>query len=110
MASEYTINDLRGDLAATIRQLRTGDTQMTVEKAKAIGELAQTMINSAKVEVDMLRAVGGRNLRPTNFVTLTPTGDTLDQQSGQEVPQLEAPKKPKPHVYNPMGSGPRGSL
>lgn len=104
--NSYTINDLRGDLAATIRALRYGDEKMSVEKAKAIGDLAQTMINSAKVEVDMLRAVGGRKLQPTGFMSLGQDGDTLD---GQEPPRIEGPKR-KPHVYNPVGASPRGSL
>jgi hypothetical protein len=32
---------------------------MEVERARAVSEVAQTLINSAKVEIDMLKVVGG---------------------------------------------------
>ena len=108
--TDYTLNDLRGDLAETIKSLRTGKDGMDVAKAKAIGDLAQTMINSAKVEVDMLRTVGRGRMVPSGFIPITHQ-DTLDQQeeqSGQQ-PQIAGPR-PKPHIRNPVGSGPRGSL
>jgi hypothetical protein len=109
MNDDYTINDLRGDLAATIKALRTGDAGMSVEKAKAIGDLAQTMINSAKVEVEMLKTVGRGRMKPTGFVALQHDGDTLDEQEGGNgaIPALPAPdsdaRRPKPHIRNPMG-------
>jgi len=34
---------------------------MEIERAKAVAEVAQVMINSAKVEVDMVKALGARN-------------------------------------------------
>jgi hypothetical protein len=112
--TDYTINDLRGDLAATIKALREGDPKMDVAKAKAIGDLAQTMINSAKVEVDMLRTVGRGRMKPTGFVALSNEGDTLDGQEGaRDNPALPAPqdhegRRNKPHIRNPMGSAPHG--
>ena len=105
----YDVNSLRQDLAETIRALRSGDASMTVEKAKAISELGQTIINSAKVEVDMLRAVGTRVMTPTGFVPLAGQGDTLDKQDGEKRQQLEGPK-PRPHIREAVGASPRGSL
>jgi len=32
---------------------------MELDRARAIGEIAQTLINAAKVEVDLVKAVGG---------------------------------------------------
>lgn len=112
--SDYTINDMRGDLAATIKALREGDPKMDVAKAKAIGDLAQTMINSAKVEVDMLRTVGRGRMKPTGFVALGNEGDTLDGQevAGGGAPALPSPTagegRRKPHIRDPMGSTPNG--
>ena len=103
----YTINDLRGDLAETIKALRSGDKDMTVEKAKTISDLAQTMINSAKVEVDMIRTVGRGRMTPTGFVPIEHQ-DTLDSQENQRE-QLSAPKS-KPHIRSAIGSSPRGIL
>ncbi|RZZ82356.1 hypothetical protein [Pseudoxanthomonas winnipegensis] len=109
--SDYTINDLRGDLAATIKALREGDPKMDVAKAKAIGDLAQTMINSAKVEVDMLRTVGRGRMKPTGFVALDHQGDTLDRQETGAPPLPSAAAgegRRKPHIRDPMGSAPNG--
>lgn len=52
-----TVDDLRDHLFATLDGLRAGT--MDVERAKAISEVAQTIINSAKVEVEAARLVGG---------------------------------------------------
>ena len=52
-----TIEDLREHMFAVMDGLR--DKSMTVETAKAMSEAAQTIINSAKVEVEYVRAVEG---------------------------------------------------
>lgn len=106
----YTINDLRGDLADTIRQLRNGDKDMTIEKAKAIGDIAQTMINSAKVEVDMARALGTKNMRPTGFMA-------LEGPAEPECPPLEGRTAARPAIerdtspaYGTPGRAPQANL
>ncbi len=105
--SDYTINDMREDLAKTMKALLIGDKDMTVEKAKAISELGQTMINSAKVEVEALKVLGRGSMKPTGFIAIEHQ-DTLDLQEGKTPPpQLPAPK---PHVRNPMGSAPIGRI
>jgi hypothetical protein len=53
------INDLRDHLFETIEALKDPDNPMDIERAKAICGAAQTIINSAKVEVDMVKAIGG---------------------------------------------------
>lgn len=53
------IQDLRDHLFATIEALLDDKAPLDVERAKAVADVAQTIINSAKVEVDYLRAVGG---------------------------------------------------
>lgn len=60
-----SIADLRAHLFDTIAALKAGT--MEVEKAKAIGDIAQVVINSAKVEVDFLRVRDG-NSRGTGFI------------------------------------------
>ena len=76
-----TIIDLRSHLFETLKALRDKDNPMPIDRAKAIAEVAQTLINSAKVEVDMINAVGDRVCRPTGFITSqTPAKPALEHQ------------------------------
>lgn len=52
------IEDLRNHLFATLEALQDEDNPMDIERAKAIASVAQTIVNSAKVEVDFIRATG----------------------------------------------------
>ena len=49
------IEDLRDHLFEIIEMLKEND--MELDKAKAIADIAQVIINSAKVEVDMMKVV-----------------------------------------------------
>jgi hypothetical protein len=49
------IEDLRDTLFDTIDLLKSG--KIEVDKAKAIQSIAQTIVNSAKVEVDYLASI-----------------------------------------------------
>ena len=53
------INDLRDHLFETLEALKDPDNPMDLERAKAISVVAQTIINTAKVEVDLIKAVSG---------------------------------------------------
>lgn len=53
------IEDLRNHLFAALEALGDTEKPMELDRAKAIAEVAQTIINSAKVEVDFLRSVDG---------------------------------------------------
>jgi hypothetical protein len=53
------ISDLREHLFATLESLRDEEKPMDIARAKAIADVAQTIINSAKVEVDYINATGG---------------------------------------------------
>lgn len=54
------IEDLRNHLFATLEALQDEDKPMDIARAKAVSDVAQTIINSAKVEVDFINAVGGK--------------------------------------------------
>jgi len=58
------IEDLRNHLFLALEKLHDGD--MSVEQARAIGDVAQVIINSAKVEVDFLRATD--SVRGSGFI------------------------------------------
>lgn len=52
------IEDLRNHLFATLEALQDTENPMDLERAKTVSEVSQTLINSAKVEVEYLRATG----------------------------------------------------
>lgn len=52
------IDDLRNHLFETIEQLKDAENPMEIDRAKAICEASQQIINSAKVEVEFLKATG----------------------------------------------------
>jgi hypothetical protein len=51
------IAELRSALFETLRNLKSGD--MDIDRAKAINETAQTIINSTKIEIDHMKVAGG---------------------------------------------------
>jgi hypothetical protein len=53
-----TIDDLRNHLFATLEALQDPEKPMDVERAKAVNQTAQTLINSAKVEVEFIETTG----------------------------------------------------
>lgn len=53
------ISDLRDHLFETLEALKDKDQPMDIERARAISDVAQVIINTAKVEVDLVKAVGG---------------------------------------------------
>ncbi|HJW81971.1 MAG TPA: hypothetical protein VJ396_06980 [Acidiferrobacterales bacterium] len=62
------IEDLRNHLFATLEALQDKENPMDIERAKVISGVAQTLINSAKVEVDFINATGAVG---TGFVSNT---------------------------------------
>lgn len=53
-----TLEDLRSHLFATLASLRDKDNPMDVDRARAISEVAKTVIDSAKAEVEYIKATG----------------------------------------------------
>lgn len=52
------MEDLRNHLFATIEALQDEEKPMELDRAKMVSEVAQTLINTAKVEVDLIRYTG----------------------------------------------------
>lgn len=53
------ITDLRNHLFAAIEALSDPDKPMEIARAKAISDVAQTIINSAKLEIEFMDKIGG---------------------------------------------------
>lgn len=63
--NNQTIADLRTVLFATIAEVKAGT--MGLDKAKVISDLSQVMVNSARVEVEFIKATnatGSKFLEP----------------------------------------------
>jgi hypothetical protein len=52
------IEDLRNHLFATLEALQDQDNPMDLDRAKTIADVSQTIINSAKVEVEFIKTTG----------------------------------------------------
>jgi hypothetical protein len=60
------IEDLRNHLFATLEALQDDENPMDINRAKTIADVAQVIVNSAKIEVDFIRATG--NEQTTGFI------------------------------------------
>jgi len=68
------MDDLRNHLFATIEALQDDDQPMQIDRAKAICEVADRLIDTAKVEVKLYDLVGGRPA--SSFLALPPEEET----------------------------------
>lgn len=84
-----TIADLRASLFAAMRGLTDKDNPIEIERARAVSDIAQTIINTAKVEIEHLKITGGKGCafiqeapKPTDL----PDGThVIDQKPGVTI-------------------------
>lgn len=62
------VEDLRNHLFETIEALLDKDKPMDLDRAQVIAEVGQVLVNSAKVEVEYVRATGAQ--KGTGFIPL----------------------------------------
>ncbi len=73
------MSDLRDHLFETLEQLKDSDKPLDLARAKTISEVAQTIINSAKVEIqfiDAIGAAGGSEFFEAKQISAGPDGRT----------------------------------
>lgn len=68
------ITALRKHLFETLAALQDKDNPMDIERARAVSEIGQVIINSAKAEVDFIKVAGGKG---TGFVPVSETPPAL---------------------------------
>jgi hypothetical protein len=68
------LEDLRNHLFAQIERLQDDDCKLDeeIKRANALVPLAQTLIDTAKVENDFLRILNGHPMDNTGFIEVTP--------------------------------------
>jgi len=69
MRMSHTIEELRNHLFDTIELIKKGEIEPA--DAKAITNASQAILNSAKIEVDFIKALGGVG-EGTGFIPLEP--------------------------------------
>lgn len=74
------IDDLRNHLFETIEALKDDEKPMELARAKAIADVAQVIINSAKLENDFLKITGA--LQSTGFI---PDGDGEEKSAPKRL-------------------------
>lgn len=67
--SNENITDLRGHLFAALRGLTDTKNPMDVDRARAVSDVAQVIINSAKVEIEHMKITG--NEKGSGFIVAT---------------------------------------
>jgi len=53
------ISDLRNHLFSVLEELNDPDSTYDIAKAKVVADVAQVIINSAKIENDYIKIIGG---------------------------------------------------
>jgi hypothetical protein len=61
MSTKNKIDDLRNHLFATLEALQDEEKPMDIARAKAVADVARVIVDSAKVEVDFVKATGSVN-------------------------------------------------
>lgn len=64
------ISELRSHLFDALRGLKDKESPMDIDRARAVSDVAKTLIESAKVECDYLRITG--ETQGTGFITIEP--------------------------------------
>jgi hypothetical protein len=78
-----TISDLRSHLFDALRGLSDKTHPMDIERAKAIADVSQVIINSAKVEVEHMKVSGGNG---SGFLAdLREKTETIEERPGVTI-------------------------
>jgi hypothetical protein len=88
--TRHTIKDLREHLFGTLEGLRDKKNPMDIARARAVSEVAHTIIESAKVEVDYMKTTKRAG---TGFIGLEQIGDepTPGEHQGRGVSRTTVP-------------------
>ncbi len=89
MAKKNKIEDLRDHLFEVIEMLKDGDIE--IETAKAIKAVGDTIVNSAKIEIQFINATKNTQIK-SNFIPQIETKEQkylTDGASGDELPDCK---------------------
>lgn len=85
MTTTNDITELRSHLFDTLRGLKDKDKPLEIERARAVSDVAQTIINTVKVEVDFVKATGAKG---SGFIpSLDRSTGVIEERPGLRVTQ-----------------------
>lgn len=73
------IDAVRTELLATLKDLRNREQPMDIDRARAVAQVASVLVDSAKVEVDYIKATGQDN---APFLEAPPSAPTPPANEG----------------------------
>lgn len=97
MSSSPHITDLRNHLMKTLESLRDRENPMEPDRARAVAQVASVLVDTAKVEVDYIKATGADR---SDFLEPAVTGS--------KAPLL--PQGSEPAAHNPFPNVVRHTL
>lgn len=77
--SQPHISELREHLMATLAGLRNRENPMEPDRARAMAQVASVLVDTARVEVDYIKATGQDN---SGFLQALPSASTTTVTSG----------------------------
>lgn len=80
------ITDLREHLFAALRGLTDKTNPMDVDRARAVSDVAQVIINSAKVEIEHMKITG--NEKGSDFIVAAITANPAPVGNGDQGPSI----------------------
>jgi hypothetical protein len=79
------MTDLRNHLFEVLEGLKDKEEPMDIDRAKAVCHVSEQIINSAKAEIDLLKACGASRPGDTQFFGM--------EEESRELPQI--PERPR---------------
>ena len=73
------ITQVRQSLLDTLADLRNRENPMDVDRARAVSQVASVLVDTAKVEIDYIKATGADR---SDFLEPAPTAPQIPQSSG----------------------------
>ena len=80
-----TITDMREHLMQTLAALRDRENPMDVERARPVAQVAGVLVDSAKVEVDYIKATGATG----DSLFISPLNSDPDRLLGNEKSSIQ---------------------
>lgn len=82
---QETINDLRANLFAVLADLADKSKPADIERARAVADIAQTLVNTMKVEVETIKITGGSGSGFIPELNTIHQGATVKQIGGARI-------------------------